>query len=534
MQKNNSSNETVKALTPVFMVGLDGADWKLVQRLVGEGKLPTLAHLMQNGCYGQLDSPAGEYAGGVWPDFYTGQSVAQHGIYHNKLWRQEHMRCEVPTNHWLKARPFYEDLSEQGYRVCVLDMPMILGAPRPLNGIYLGGWGTHDLIAKGSSPPDLWQQLRSIYGPPAMPTERFGRQTVHSLLLLRDQLIKATEQMARIGVDLLGSEAWDFSCVILGATHRAGHYLWDGSQVETVTVRERQNISTALEEVYIACDVALQQLLLAAPQNALKVVFAVHGMESNHGWGDLAADLLEGILHHSQQQKPKRGLLYELRRRLPFHLVRPVLTRLPQVVTDRLVQLWSANMYDWRTTSYFPLPMDQAGYIRMNLKGREKNGVVEPGYQYEQLCDELELYLLSLQDASSGQSIVRQVIRAWLEAPEEAQARDVLPDLVVIWADRSTQESSFVVSERLPGFELRVPGRNISGRSGNHVGHGWFAAQSPEINDIPNFFVTNKVHIDGCSIRDLVPTVFNTMGARPLERFESQSLLWQLEAASDS
>lgn len=534
MQKNNSNNKTVKARTPVFMVGLDGADWKLVQRLMGEGKLPTLANLMQHGCYGKLDSSAGKYAGGVWPDFYTGQSVSRHGIYHNKLWRQENMRCEVPTDHWLQARPFYEDLSEQGYRVCVLDMPMVLGSPRPLNGIYLGGWGTHDLIAKGSSPPELWQQLQSTYGPPVMPTEHFGRQTAHSLLLLRDKLLEATEQMTRIGVDLLGSEAWDFSCVILGASHRAGHYLWDDSQVDTLSDCDRQKISTALEEVYIACDVALQQLLSAAPRNALKVVFAVHGMEPNHGWGDLGADLLEGILHHSQQQKPKRGLLYEIRRHLPFHLVRPILTRLPQKVTDHLVQLWSANMYDWHTTSYFPLPMDQAGYVRINLKGREKNGIIEQGAQYEQLCDELERYLFSLQVDDSGQNIVRKVIRAWSDAPDDARARDVLPDLVVIWADRSTQESRCVVSDQLPDFEVRVPDKNISGRSGNHVGYGWFVTQSPDVKNTPHSVVINKGRIDNCSIRDLAPAVLNTIGAVPLDQFECQGLLWQLEALIDS
>ena len=489
MQSNNSTTEsiragsiragTVRARTPVFMVGIDGADWELVQRLMAEKKLPTLAHLMQQGCYGKLDSPADEYAGGVWPDFYTGQSVAHHGIYHNKLWRQQQMRCEVPTDHWLKSRPFYETLSEQGYRVCVFDMPMVLGSPRPLNGIYLGGWGTHDLIAKGASPAGLWQQLQASYGKPIMPAEYFGRQSAHGLLLLRDQLIKATEQVTDIGVDLLGSESWDFSCVILGATHRAGHYLWDDSQVENASATERQEISTALEDVYVACDKALAQLLSAASPNALKLVFAVHGMKPNHGWGDLGHDLLEGILHSSRRQKPRRGLLYEVRRRLPFHLVRPLLTRLPLAVTDCLLQLWSANMYDWQTTPYFPLPMDQAGYIRINLKGREKNGIVEPGAKYEQLCAELEQYLLSLQDADSGHAIVGKVIRAWLEAPEDAPARDVLPDLVVVWGDRPARECRCVVSDRLPGLAIRVPDHNISGRSGNHAGHDYRVHQEP-------------------------------------------------------
>jgi predicted AlkP superfamily phosphohydrolase/phosphomutase len=521
MQKNNSTSRTVRARTPVFMVGIDGADWELVQRLMAEDKLPALTHLMQQGCYGKLDSSADEYAGGVWPDFYTGQSVAYHGIYHNKLWRQEQMRCEVPTDNWLRSRPFYETLSERGYRVCILDMPMVLGTPRPLNGIYLGGWSTHDLIAKGASPPGLWQQLQSTYGAPVMPTEIFGCQSAHRLLLLRDQLLQATEQMTRIGVDLLGSEAWDFSCVILGAAHRAGHYFWDDSQVESVSVSERQKILTALEDVYVACDKALEKLLSVAPQNALKVVFAVHGMKPNHGWGDLGTDLLEGIFHKSLQQKPKRGLLYEVRRRLPFHLIRPLLTRLPHAVTDRLVQLWSANMYDWQTTPYFPLPMDQAGYIRINLKGREKKGIVEPGAKYEQLCANLEQYLLSLRDADSGHNIVRKVIRAWLEAPEDAPARDELPDLVVVWGDMPTRESRCVKSDHLPDFAVMVPDHNISGRSGNHVGCGWFVAQCPDL--------INDGQIDGYSIRDIAPAVFNLLGTTPLEHFESQVSLWQLE-----
>jgi predicted AlkP superfamily phosphohydrolase/phosphomutase len=510
---------------PVFMVGFDGADWKLVQRLMKEKKLPVLAHLMQQGCYGELTSPANEYAGAVWPEFYTGQSVAHHGIYHNKLWRQEHMRCEVPTDQWLTSRPFYEALSEQGYRVCILDMPMVLGPPRMLNGIYLGGWSTHDLITKGASPAGLWQRLQSTYGAPLMPSEFFGRQNYHSLLLLRDQLLRTTEQITRIGVDLLGSEKWDFSCIILGAPHRAGHYLWDDSQVENISVNHRDKILTALEEVYVACDKALDQLLSVAPQNALKIVFALHGMKANHGWGDLGTELFEGILHESLMQKPKRGLLYEVRRRLPFHLVRQLITRLPKAVTNRLVQMWSANMYNWQTTPYFPLPMDQAGYIRINLKGREKNGIVEAGVKYEQLCDELEQYLLSLHDADSGHKIVSKVIRAWLEAPEDARARNVLPDLVVIWGDLSTRDSRCIKSDRLPGFEVQVPHHNISGRSGNHSGYGWFVAQGQNL--------INRGQMDDFSIRDLAPAVIKIMGALPFEHFKRDVLMWQQEITND-
>ncbi|MEE4249347.1 MAG: hypothetical protein V2I38_02055, partial [Alcanivoracaceae bacterium] len=408
-------------------------------------------------------------------------------------------------------------------------MPMVLGAPRPLNGISLGGWGTHDLIAKGSSPPDLWQRLVSAYGQPVMPAEHFGRQDFHSLLRLRGQLLKATEQITRIGVELLRSEIWDFSCVILGAAHRGGHYLWDHSQLGAATAGQKEQLAKALEDVYVACDKALTQLLAATPHNALRVVFAVHGMQANHGWGDLGAELLENILQHSRGRKPKRGVLHEVRRRLPFHLVRPLLSRMPQKVTDRLVQLWSANMYDWHSTNYFPLPMDQAGYIRINLRGREKEGIVEPGSQYQQLCAELEQYLLSLQDADTGRAIVRKVIRAWQQAPADAPARGVLPDLVVVWGDSSTAESSCIVSDLLPGFAVHVPRYNISGRSGNHAGRGWFVVHGPGVIAGTSADFSTMESAEYGSIRDLAPTLYKTIGARPLSQFEGKNMLWQGE-----
>ena len=95
----------MKARTPILMIGLDAAEWTLITRFIDEGKLPALAKLRQRGCSGSLRSPALSYAGGVWPSFYTGQDVPWHGIFHNKLWRPDAMRCEVPTEHWIKFAP---------------------------------------------------------------------------------------------------------------------------------------------------------------------------------------------------------------------------------------------------------------------------------------------------------------------------------------------------------------------------------------------------------------------------------------------
>jgi hypothetical protein len=118
-------------------------------------------------------------------------------------------------------------------------------------------------------------------------------------------------------------------------------------------------------------------------ESILVVAFALHGMGPNPGWSDLLPDILARLEEHRTGLPPRRGLLYRLKQRLPFHRVRPLLNRLPNAITHRLVSLWSRNMFDWSSTRFFPLPMDEVGLIRINLRGLERGGIVEPGAEYD-------------------------------------------------------------------------------------------------------------------------------------------------------
>lgn len=500
---------------PVYLLGLDAADWERVQSFCASGDMPHLAALLSHGARGVLASPADGYAGGVWPDFYTGKSVAHHGIYHNKLWNAGAMRVEVPTDEWLPERPFHEDLSAQGLRICAIDVPMILGAPRSVNGVYLGGWGTHDLISQGSWPPELWSTLMQQHGAPRMPTEHFGAQRAEDLQRLEQQLLDATRQVTDLACEQLTRESPDYACVVLGAAHRAGHYLWDTSQLaEPPDDPRRQALTDALRRIYRGVDEALGRLLATVPPDATTLVFAVHGMQANPGWADLGAEIMDQLLAARLGKAPRKGLLYQLRRRLPFHWVRPVLTRLPPSVSEGLVKLWSRRMYDWSTTPCFPMPMDQAGYLRINLRGREAEGIVAPE-DYTALCDEVEQAFRGVHDAATGEALVGEVRRPWAEAPASAAARDVLPDLLLQWGQLSLAQTRELRHHDLPNWSFRVPARAPSGRSGNHVGRGWFVASGPGIA---------AATYSGYHIRDLAPTVYDLLELPPRDDFEGHRI----------
>jgi predicted AlkP superfamily phosphohydrolase/phosphomutase len=502
--------------SPVIMIAMDGAEASCIERFCAEGELPALSSLINKGCFGTLEGEADLFAGGVWPTFYTSKKVPWHGIYHNKLWRHENMRCEIADDLWLAERPFWDYLNEADYCTAIIDVPMTIGAPKSRNGIQLCGWGTHDLIKRGSWPSDLWKGLRKKFGSPLTPCELFGPQSFRTLTRLHVDLLRATDQMTDIAEHLWLQKRWDLFFLVYGATHRAGHYLWNLSQMDAHASDKQavRILQDGLLDIYRACDRGIGRIVQKFSGDAKTIVFSVHGMAQNPGWSDYCGQFLHMIQSGGREPVPKSGFLYRLRQFLPWQFTRSITQFMPKSILDRLVSLWSANMFDWENTRFFPLPMDQAGYIRINLKGREPYGIVEQGAEYEKICDELETALLSFFDVTSGEPVVRKVHRLHEFSPDNAPYRENLPDLVVTWNSVSAIESKGVHSDRFGDFSL--DGRLPSGRAGNHTAQGWFVAVGDGISPASS--------ISGHHIMDLVPTVFKILGAPTPASFHGEPI----------
>jgi predicted AlkP superfamily phosphohydrolase/phosphomutase len=71
------------------------------------------------------------------------------------------------------------------------------------------------------------------------------------------------------------------------------------------------------------------------------------------------------------------------------------------------------------------------GAIRINLRGREPEGVVEPGAEYEAFRREIAAALTVLENPETGRPAVRWVARVE-ELYEGPRLRD-MPDLFVEW-----------------------------------------------------------------------------------------------------
>src|SRR5262249_26522222 len=105
--------------------------------------------------------------------------------------------------------------------------------------------------------------------------------------------------------------------------------------------------------------------------------------------------------------RSRKPLLRRLRDAVPARLRLEISSRLPWQLRNRLeFQLAAANT-DWSRTRAFTLPADLEGCIRINLQGREPEGIIEPGGQYEDVCSELTEALEKLINPATGRPAVR-------------------------------------------------------------------------------------------------------------------------------
>ena len=65
----------------VVIVGMDGCTQQILQPLIKEGKLPTLAKLQREGVAGKLWSVVPPITPAAWSSFYTGKLPGKHGVF---------------------------------------------------------------------------------------------------------------------------------------------------------------------------------------------------------------------------------------------------------------------------------------------------------------------------------------------------------------------------------------------------------------------------------------------------------------------
>jgi len=317
----------------------------------------------------------------------------------------------------------------------------------------------------------------------------------------------------------MGRTPWDLTLICFSSMHRAGHILWDRSILKGVPRGGQLDaFDHALRDVYVQCDAEVGRLVDQAGPDAAVMVFSLHGMGANNDRTCLLPEMLVRILRdRNSDGVPVQGkrISDQLRGWVPEGWRAWVKENLPPALQDRLTVHWRGPREAWSRTRAFAVFCDLDGFVRINLRGRERDGRVA-AQEYDSLCDRIVDGLGTFRDADTGEPLVRCVDRG-SEIYGPGPMRHLLPDLVVRWADSPAVAHRRIVSDRYGWMPWPSPGRHPAGRSGNHRRAGFLLAGGGpfESGTLPA----------SAGIMDLAPTAYQALGLDPPPSCQGRSLL---------
>jgi predicted AlkP superfamily phosphohydrolase/phosphomutase len=152
----------------VVILGLDGLDYTLTEKLLSEGKLPHLEALRKQGCFKSLGTTLPPISPVAWSSFQTGVNPGKHGIYDfltpdERTYQPKLSSVEIrPPRRTLRlgnyqlplgkadvrllrrSRPFWNVLSDHGIFSAILRVPITFPAEK-LRGVLLSAMCVPDL-----------------------------------------------------------------------------------------------------------------------------------------------------------------------------------------------------------------------------------------------------------------------------------------------------------------------------------------------------------------------------------------------------
>jgi predicted AlkP superfamily phosphohydrolase/phosphomutase len=459
----------------VVIIGLDCAAPWLVFDLFKDD-LPNLRRLMEGGMYGDLKSTHPPITVPAWMAMMTGKDTGELGVYgfrNRKSYAYDDLAIANSTA--IKFPTIWETLSGAGYRNVILGVPQTY-PPKPLNGVLVCSFLTPSKESTYTYPPEIAKELDEIAdGNYIIDVENFRTDQKDRIL---ETIILMTKRRFKVFRQFLQSKPWDFAMMVEMGTDRIHHGFWRYFDPGHRLYEKGNRFEHAIRDYYKLCDKLIGEVLEVVPDEAHVFVVSDHGAKRMHGAICVNEWLQrEGLLTLKEPPKEKGPL--------------------------RL------HMVDWEKTQVWA----EGGYfarVFLNVKGREPQGVVEPG-RYEALRDTLIEKFEALGD-ENGNNINTKAYR-----PQDLfrECTNIPPDLIVYFGDLDWRSAAQVGGGTVHIFE-----NDTGPDDANHDHQGICILKS---NRVP--MDRRDRRVNGMNLLDIRPTVLSLFGLPPEGSANGKSLL---------
>ena len=494
--------------SPLCIFGIDAGDPDFLARWVASGDMPALAGIMERGAWGRTGGAELISEHGVWVSIFSGISRRDHGYFYFRQLAPGTYDLQTVTGLDVDAPPFWIQDRGRASRAVVVDIPdydVVPGLP----GIQLCHWATHnnwdpEHFVTAAEPAEVLDEVSRRFAPRLVTVENHDAAPEDDLPIL-DELLARVERKGAACRYLIERGDFDLFAGVFAESHTANHQFWKYRPELNGGSPILPRLADGIRDVYKAIDRELGRTLEVLPPEANVFVVSSVGMDDDFP----ATGLIEAFCRKfgyqasptaSGARLPRRPV--DVARRLVPERWRLALSRrLSREVRERLLADQFRAATDWGATRAFALPSAYTSFVRVNLRGREPNGIVEPA-DYAALLDRLEADVASLVDPLSGEPAVTRTVRT--VSAFDCEPHPTLPDLWVDW-----RPGRFLERVVYAGGEL-TQGRPDFYRRSDHSNSGFFAASGPGI--------PTRGEIGTVDVLDLAPTFLALLGSPPSAR----------------
>jgi predicted AlkP superfamily phosphohydrolase/phosphomutase len=459
------------------MIGLDAYTLDFVNQNLE--KLPTMRRLLENYGARPLTGPGAFMSAGVWATFAAAKQPGEHGHYYPFQWRPEKMgfrRSSVtPIPDDVDFDPFWRKIARKGKRVIAFDIGVPLdpvGAPC----VEIYNWSNQSNGAALSSDPALLREMRRRFGRRPIGKEVPVPKKIERSRYIRDSMIAAIDAKMNALSYLSSARPWDLLLVGFYEVHRAGHNLMFieddiGTEVDP----------EALLDVYAAQDRALGKLIDTFDDGRTTFgVFSLHSIEPNRAQSHFMRPALSRLnacwlneTRGADAPPARTNLMARLRKAVPADVQYTLAHLLGEHVQDWVVERSVVGGLDWGRTFAFYHPSGGECFIRLNIKGRERHGTLNPDDgEVGRFTSWLRARLLELKTVPEGRPLFSRIVD--LHALYPGARSHHLPDLVAV---SDIEAPAYRISSPLIG---EIHSVLETGRGGNHhAGSAFLVAFGP-------------------------------------------------------
>lgn len=488
----------------LLVIGLDGATWDLIRPWAESGDLPFFGRLLREGAQGPLRSVTPNLTPPGWTTAFTGVNPGKHGVFDFFTLDEGAQALRIVSSADRKAPALWEVLTAAGRRVGVFNVPCTYPAD-PVNGFFVTGMGTPGLEGPWTHPAAEAEAIRKDF-----PAFRLGADPapiaegrLHAYL---DALYALTDLQERLFLDRAKRYRCETGIFVYDDVDRVMHFFWrfmdeDHPRHEKAPHRLRN----AILDYYRRLDEGMARMWKAWGEDTNLCVL------SDHGFGPLHTDVFLNRLLFD------RGLLAPLP--LAAELIRkPLWKRAAKALLPQSLRTWfrrkvkasplgtPLGWIDWSKTRAFYASVSGRS-VYLNVKGRQPQGTVEPGAEYEALRAEVKDLLLSLTDPATGERIARNV--HYREEVYQGPFVERAPDLVIQEDGRYAYRVDWSETTFAPASQYGVD------KSGSHRRDGILVLYGPSFR---------SVSLEGAALQDVTPTLLAASGLPVGEEMDGRVL----------